>query len=56
MDPDAALARIRVLAKEILRVPPDTEGEAIELAETIDGLDGWLSRGGFLPTDWSAKR
>jgi hypothetical protein len=25
---------------------------AARMAEVFDAIDGWLSRGGFLPTDW----
>ena len=27
-----------------------------EAAEALDVLDGWLSRGGYLPSAWSANR
>jgi hypothetical protein len=38
MDPDAALAQIRA---------------TVEAMVTLwDGLDSWLSRGGFLPASW----
>lgn len=43
MDPNATLAQIRECIDE-------ADGpRAIELFEA---LDGWLSSGGFLPTDW----
>lgn len=28
-------------------------GEASELVEYVEGLDQWLSRGGFLPAAWN---
>jgi hypothetical protein len=41
MDPNAALALIR-----------DTGSSPEERLEAFEALDGWLSRGGFLPADW----
>lgn len=33
------------------------EGHLDNLLEHVEALDGWLSKGGFLPTDWAgAKR
>jgi hypothetical protein len=49
MDPDAALARLRELAQLLLESP---EPDASELAETFQGLDQWLARGGFKPAAW----
>lgn len=56
MDPNAALARLRMLANMIAAdvdggYPVDAE-RAQEIATTFEGLDSWLSSGGFLPTDW----
>lgn len=50
MDPDAALAEIRDIISRWNR-----DGGlvvAARLAELVDGLDGWLSKGGFLPDAW----
>ena len=61
MDPDAALARIRELAAEIIQIFDDdesyeyAEAEANEIAETFQGLDNWIKGGGFLPKDWRRK-
>lgn len=59
MDPTAALKAIRQLVREI-QAPAgdgyDTEGKAEELAEVIDGLDCWLSSGGFLPAQWKGAK
>lgn len=47
MDPDEALKRIRALY--------DADHDsytAEELIDLIQGLDEWLSRGGFLPKAW----
>ncbi len=58
MDPDAALAGLRsAMAK--LREEYDSsttyERAGLELPKALDNfeaLDGWLSRGGFLPRAW----
>jgi hypothetical protein len=55
MDPNAALENARKLAAKTTHGSWDTEklanlGE--ELAETFQGLDEWLSRGGFKPDAW----
>lgn len=55
MDPNAALARIRELVAELDGWPDTSEHwivTASELAETVTGLDTWLSSGGFLPLAW----
>lgn len=51
MDPNTALARMRALTERADSQQLTLE-EGFELAELISGLDQWLSRGGFLPTDW----
>jgi hypothetical protein len=43
MDPNATLAAIRIA---IANHHDD------DVAELFDALDGWISRGGFLPSDW----
>jgi hypothetical protein len=55
MDPDTALNQIRgIIAKA------DRDGLApadmIALMDLIEGLDNWLSKGGFLPDEWTAYR
>jgi len=54
MDPDATLKMIRELAAEVAcrAVDPD----AVELAELVQSLDEWISRGGFLPKEWAGAR
>lgn len=62
MDPDEALRQIRLTIAQ-LRVE-DAKGQqhlvlgtfvqhARDLAELIEGLDGWITGGGFLPGDWA---
>jgi hypothetical protein len=53
MDPDAALAEIRELVRAASEQrSPALSAEHRRLAELVFRLDGWLSRGGFLPTEW----
>lgn len=63
MDPNEALRMIRELVdataadlddEHAADVTDDVErsGRATELVDTFRGLDEWLSRGGFLPTEW----
>lgn len=61
MDPDAALARIRDTRKRFDEAERDGLNTtalilAQELAEAIEDLDDWLSKGGFLPKDWGSRR
>lgn len=55
MDPDAALAQIRATV-EAMAAPECTAEQrrllAGDLVTLWDGLDSWLSRGGFLPHSW----
>lgn len=57
MDPNQALTEIRALLKQLDNMPntPDYhDGVAIEeLCTRVQGLDEWLSKGGFLPTAWN---
>jgi hypothetical protein len=56
MDPDEALRNMRDALKRVQESSSDAEAAA-ELADAAEALDGWLSRGGFLPQDWAgAKR
>jgi hypothetical protein len=49
MDPNTALQRIREL---VTGVCIGSGAQGIDLAEAFEDLDGWLSKGGFLPSDW----
>lgn len=60
MDPNANLEEMRRLADQIIaadgcddaRIPPNA---AERLAELVQALDAWISKGGFLPRDWQPK-
>ena len=45
MDPDAALEEIRALMN-------DGDSADVRLIELFEGLDQWLSQGGFPPAPW----
>lgn len=64
MDPNAALAEIRqILARRsrLENMSPeqwlddmdDLLDDQLRLLELVEGLDGWLSKGGFLPDAWT---
>lgn len=55
MDPNAALNELRELAAECLRNADTRDPNAVRVAELIEGLDGWLHGGGFLPARWERK-
>lgn len=60
MDPTANLATQRALASVIVttaerRTSPrgvEFEQQCIELAEHVEALDDWISKGGFIPDQW----
>jgi hypothetical protein len=52
MDPNATLTKLRDYAVIVLLNDDIESTEAVEIAEAIEALDGWLSKGGFLPSDW----
>ena len=59
MDPNTNLQQQRRLAAEILRLRDARKPDefricnlADELSELVQALDGWISRGGFLPDAW----
>jgi hypothetical protein len=53
-DPNEALARIRALLA--LRETPGWEADTMAildgLADTVQALDEWMTKGGFLPKEW----
>ena len=53
MDPNTMLTDLRRLAARVWQASPaELEVRALELAEKVESLDLWLTRGGFLPTAW----
>jgi hypothetical protein len=57
MDPTEALKQLRERIAAFhdtnLVDAPDLIENMIELVTTFEGLDAWLSNGGFLPDDWA---
>jgi hypothetical protein len=63
MDPNEALRRIRaqVLELRALVDNEDLDAEALAMSagtllDAADGLDQWLTAGGFLPAAWAVQR
>ena len=55
MDPNATLEEMRRLMHAILNEVSTAQEDfanAERLAELVEAMDGWLSRGGFLPRSW----
>ena len=51
MDPNAVLTQIRNLIKEL---EYDDDPDHVDmLIERVGALDEWLSKGGYLPLDWT---
>lgn len=51
MDPNAALQELREAYNEVQDGTLTIE-DAERFVVLFDGLDNWLSEGGFLPSDW----
>jgi hypothetical protein len=54
-DPNANLAELRSLAPMILSGSFEAH-DAERMAELIEALDEWLTKGGFLPDAWKVNR
>lgn len=57
MDPNATLRLLRLTISQY-RVDTDPAirgAHAAEIAEYFEALDDWISKGGFLPTDWNKE-
>jgi len=54
MDPNETLRLIRLTIKQmdVDEHPLIRKSHADQIAEYFEALDEWLSKGGFLPTDW----
>jgi hypothetical protein len=55
MDPNACLKEIRILTEAIVNGGDSDMINCERLAELVEALDGWISKGGFLPADWQPK-
>lgn len=57
MDPEANLVALRDLSRDVLNGSDehDPAETARQLAEHVEALDDWLSRGGRPPADWAAR-
>jgi hypothetical protein len=51
MDPNATLAGLRELVERVQNGTGRVDAD--EFAEKFEALDGWITKGGFLPADWS---
>ena len=59
MDPNVTLSRIRELRNDIQNgdhLDDYLAERALDLAELIGALDGHLSHGGYLPTEWKGLK
>jgi hypothetical protein len=60
MDPDVALFQLRRLSRELQAECADAAAidptNAEEMVEYFEALDGWLTKGGFLPKEWRNGR
>jgi len=52
MDPEKTLADAREAVAEILANRAEHSYVAIGLAESVEALDDWLTKGGFPPAAW----
>jgi hypothetical protein len=57
MDPNAVLARLRALFRGLDDGSSYDDALATieEAQQSFEALDGWLSKGGFLPEAWRNK-
>ena len=56
MDPNEALKNARAALAMIRARPISTEDGAYEqFTDAFEALDGWLSKGGFLPDAWELE-
>ncbi len=59
MDPDETLRQIRQIARDTVAGTISTDEAPDYLEELVDyaeGLDEWLTKGGFLPRAWTTGR
>lgn len=53
MDPNAVLDEIRDLTGQVAN---GVDVDVDRLVALVDGIDGWLAAGGFLPAAWATAR
>lgn len=58
MDPDAALEELRALMYRHSSTggATMTKAERSRFFDLVEALDGWLTKGGFLPKGWMNNR
>jgi len=56
MDPNAALDELRAIAARVRADHRLTHADVERAGELFDALDGWLTRGGYLPAPWDKAR
>lgn len=55
MDPNKALKELRELYNKVMATEGSDAEVTYELVSSIEALDNWLTRGGFLPADWQKQ-
>lgn len=55
MDPDATLTQLREHLADSETYPHDLPASWDAVVELFQALDGWMSRGGFAPADWTSR-
>lgn len=61
MDPNITLKEILALVATVLHDYEDEEGNGVDqddacsLASSVETLDAWLRKGGFLPQEWARE-
>ncbi len=53
MDPNVLLRRIRAAGDELIREGCHDPDATEDLIQDIRDLDEWITKGGFLPLDWT---
>lgn len=56
MDPNETLKLLREATTEVLTDNGKVPDVAQRMAELVEALDGWLKKGGALPTAWAKPR
>lgn len=56
MDPNANLAELRALVKANADAEHVSDHDTARMIELVDAIDGWMSKGGFLPAAWERGR